>query len=111
MIKLKNILLEVLNTFQIEAIITTDSNFNISDILNQIRGLRKVTIVSVEPIDIKKPNLEYHKIKIKFVTRGEPKNDIELFKQDILTSDLSKKDLRIPGVKAINFKIETLKRL
>ncbi len=111
MIKLKDILLEVLNTFQIEAIITTDSNFNISDILNQIRGLRKVTIVSVEPIDIKKPNLEYHKIKIKFVTRGEPKNDIELFKQDILTSDLSKKDLRIPGVKAINFKIETLKRL
>ena len=62
MIKLKDILLEVLNTFQIEAIITTDSNFNISDILNQIRGLRKVTIVSVEPIDIKKPNLEYHKI-------------------------------------------------
>ena len=111
MIKLTDILLEVLNTFQIEAIITTDSNFNISDILNQIRGLRKVTIVSVEPIDIKKPNLEYHKIKIKFVTRGEPKNDIELFKQDILTSDLSKKDLRIPGVKAINFKIETLKRL
>ena len=111
MIKLKDILLEVLNTFQIEAIITTDPNFNISDILNQIRGLRKVTIVSVEPIDIKKPNLEYHKIKIKFVTRGEPKNDIELFKQDILTSDLSKKDLRIPGVKAINFKIETLKRL
>ena len=111
MIKLKDILNEVLNTFQKEAIITTDSNLNISDILNQIRGLRKVTIVSVEPIDIKKPNLEYHKIKIKFVTRGEPKNDIELFKQDILTSDLSKKDLRIPGVKAINFKIETLKRL
>ena len=111
MIKLKNILSEILNTFQIEATIITDSSFNISDILNQIRGLRKVTIVSVEPIDIKKPNLEYHKIKVKFVTRGEPKDDIESFKQDILTSDLSKKDLRIPGVKTINFKMETLKRL
>ena len=111
MIKLTNILSEVLNTFQIEATIITDSSFNISDILNQIRGLRKVTIVSVEPVDIKKPGIEYHKIKIKFVTRREPKQDLEQFKKDILTSDLSKTDLRIPGVKSIKFKDETLKRL
>ena len=77
MIKLKNILLEVLNTFQIEAILINDSKFSISDILNQIRWLRKVTIVSIEPVDIKKPVIEYHKIKIKFVTRGEPKQDLE----------------------------------
>ena len=89
----------------------TDSKFNISDILNQIRGLRKVTIVNVEPMDIEKPNLEYHKIKIKFVTRGEPKEDLEQFKKDMLTSDLSKTDLRIPGVKSVKFKDETLKRL
>ena len=111
MIKLKNILLEVLNTFQIEAILVNDSKFSISDILNQIRGLRKITIVNIEPIDIEKPNLEYHKIKIKFVTRNEPKKDLEQFKKDILTSDLSKTDLRIPGVKSIKFKDETLKRL
>jgi hypothetical protein len=111
MIKLTNILSEVLNTFQIEAILINDSSFSISDILNQIRGLRKVTIVSVEPIDIKKPGIEYHKIKIKFVTRGEPKQDLEQFKKDILSSDLSKKDLRIPGVKSIKFKEKTLKRI
>ena len=111
MIKLTNILSEVLNTFQIEAILINDSSFSISDILNQIRGLRKVTIVSVEPVDIKKPGIEYHKIKIKFVTRREPKQDLEQFKKDILTSDLSKTDLRIPGVKSIKFKDETLKRL
>ena len=111
MIKLKNILLEVLNTFQIEAILINDSKFSISDILNQIRGLRKVTIVSIEPVDIKKPGIEYHKIKIKFVTRGEPKQDLEQFKKDILSSDLSKTDLRIPGIKSIKFKEETLKRL
>jgi hypothetical protein len=111
MIKLKDILSEVLNTFQIEAILVNDSKFSISDILNQIRGLRKITIVSIEPIDIKKPNLEYHKIKIKFVTRNEPKKDLEQFKKDILSSDLSKTDLRIPGVKSIKFKEETLKRL
>ena len=111
MIKLTNILSEVLNTFQVEAIIATDPKFNISDILNQVRGLRKVTIVNVQPIDITKPNLEYHKIKIKFVTRKEPKTDIENFEKDILQSDLSKTDLRIPGVKSIKFKEETLKRI
>ena len=95
MIKLKDILSEVLNTFQIEGIIINDSEYNISDILNQIRAVRKITIVSIDPVDIKKPGVEYHKIKIKFVTRGnEPKQDLEQFKKDILSSDLSKTDLR-----------------
>jgi hypothetical protein len=111
MIKLTNILSEILNTYQVEGIITNDSEYNISDILNQVRAVRKITIVSIDPIDIKKPGIEYHKIKIKFVTRGEPKQDLEQFKKDILSSDLSKTDLRIPGVKSVKFKEETLKRL
>ena len=111
MIKLKDILNEVLNTYKIEANLFTDRDFNISDILNQIRAVRKITIVSIDPVDIKKPGIEYHKVKIKFVSRGEPKQDLEQFKKDILSSDLSKKDLRIPGVKSIKFKEETLKRL
>tara|TARA_B100000287_G_C20343901_1_gene666978 strand:+ start:41 stop:376 length:336 start_codon:yes stop_codon:yes gene_type:complete len=111
MIKLANILSEVLNTYQIEGILINDSEYNISDILNQVRAVRKITIVSIDPIDIKKPGIEYHKIKIKFVTRGEPKQDLEQFKKDMLSSDLSKTDLRIPGVKSVKFKEETLKRL
>ena len=111
MIKLTNILSEILNTYQVEGIIINDSEYNISDILNQVRAVRKITIVSIDPIDIKKPGIEYHKIKIKFVTRKEPKTDIENFKKDILQSDLSKTDLRIPGVKSIKFKEETLKRI
>ena len=111
MIKLTNILSEILNTYQVEGIIINDSEYNISDILNQVRAVRKITIVSIDPIDIKKPGIEYHKIKIKFVTRGEPKQDLEQFKKDMLSSDLSKTDLRIPGVKSIKFKEETLKRL
>ena len=111
MIKLANILSEVLNTYQIEGILINDSEYNISDILNQVRAVRKITIVSIDPIDIKKPGIEYHKIKIKFVTRGEPKQDLEQFKKDILSSDLSKTDLRIPGVKSLKFKEETLKRI
>ena len=111
MIKLTNILSEILNTYQVEGIIINDSEYNISDILNQIRAVRKITIVSIDPIDIKKPGIEYHRIKIKFVTRGEPKQDLEQFKKDMLSSDLSKTDLRIPGVKSVKFKEETLKRL
>ena len=113
MIKLKNILKEILNTFQVEGTIVNDSEYNISDILNQIRAVRKITIVSIiTPDDFtQKPNVEYQKLRIKFVTRKEPKADLNIIKNDILKSDLSKTDLRIPGVKSIKFKEETLKRL
>ena len=113
MIKLGNILSEVLNTFQVECDLFTDKDFNITDVLNQVRGLRKVTIVNnITPEDyIQKDKIEYHKLRIKFVTREDPKQDITKFKEDMLTSDLSKTDLRIPGVKSVKFREDTLKRL
>ena len=113
MIKLKNILKEILNTYSIEADLFTNPDFNVTDILNQIRAVRKITIVSIITPDdyTQKSGVEYQRLKIKFVTRGEPKQDIEKIKKDILTSDLSKTDLRIPGVKSLKFKEETLKRI
>jgi len=113
MIKLKNILNEVLNTFQVEADILSDRKIPITGILDQIRGLYKVTIVNnITPEDYKqKENIEYTKVKIKFVTRTDPKQDIVQFREDMLTSDMSKTDLRIPGVKSVKFKPETIKRL
>ena len=113
MIKLKNILNEVLNEFSVQAAIFTSPDFNITDILDQIRALRKVTIVrNITPEDyIQKPNIEYHLITIKFITRGNAKQDLAKMKQDILTSDRSMKDLRIPGVKSFKFKEETLRRI
>ena len=113
MIKLTNILSEVLNTFQVECDLFTDNDFNITDVLNQVRGLRKVTIVNnITPEEYEqKQDVEYHLLKIKFVTREDPKTDLVQFKEDILTSDRSKNDLRIPGAKSIKFKEETLKRL
>jgi hypothetical protein len=113
MIKLSNILTEVLNTYQIQCELLTDPKFNVTDILNQVRGLRKVTIVNnITPEDyIQKQGIEYHLLKIKFVTRENPKDDLASFKEDILTSDMSKNDLRIPGAKSVKFKEETLKRL
>ena len=113
MIKLKNILTEVLNTYIVQAYMLTDTEYNITDVLDQIRAIRKITIVRniTPPEYIQKPNVEYTLVTIKFITRGEPKKDLERIKQDIETSDMSKTDLRVPGVKTFKFKYETLRRL
>ena len=113
MIKLTNILNEVLNTFQVEADILSDRKVSITNILDQIRGLYKVTIVNnITPEEYpQKENIEFTRVKIKFVTRTDPKQDLNQFREDMLTSDMSKTDLRIPGVKSVKFKEDTLKRL
>ena len=113
MIKLKDILLEILNTYQVEAYILTDPSYNITDVLDQIRAIRKITIVrNITPEDyLQRPNIEYTLVSIKFITRGEATKDLEQIKQDIETSDMSKTDLRVPGVKTFKYKIETLRRL
>ena len=113
MIKLKDILLELLNTYQVQAYMLTDPEYNITDILDQIRAVKKITIVrNITPEDyIQKPNVEYTLISIKFITRGDAKLDLAKFKEDVESSDLSTTDLRIPGVKLIQFKEETLHRL
>ena len=113
MIKLSNILTEVLNTFQVECDILTDRKFNITDVLDEVRALRKVTIVNnITPEKYpQKDKVEFTRLKIKFVTREDPKTDLIQFREDMLTSDLSKTDLRVPGIKTVKFKLETLKRL
>ena len=113
MIKLKNILNEVLNTYIVQAYMLTDTSYNITDVLDQIRAIRKITIVRniTPPEYVQKKNLEYTLVTIKFVSRGNPKKDIEKIKQDVLTSDRSATDLRVPGVKSFKYKEGTLKRL
>ena len=103
----------MLNTFSVQAFMLTDSNFNITDILEQIRAIRKITIVRniTPPEYIQKKNIEYTLVNIKFVTRGDAKRDLEKIKQDVLTSDRSATDLRVPGVKSFKYKEGTLKRL
>tara|TARA_R110000796_G_scaffold150644_1_gene267324 strand:- start:315 stop:653 length:339 start_codon:yes stop_codon:yes gene_type:complete len=111
--KLTNILSEILNTFSVEADILSDRKEPITNILDQIRGLAKVTIVNnVTPEKYpQRDNIEFTRVKMKFVTRIDPKTDLIQFKKDMLTSDMSKNDLRIPGVKSVKFKEETIKRL
>ena len=111
MIKLTNILSEVLNTFQVEATLVSDKKTNISSILDQIRGLHKVTIVTNITQDKKSnPNYEFTKVKIKFVSRENPKEDLIQLKKDMLTSDFTPdhKHIRVSGLKSVKFKPETL---
>ena len=113
MINLKNILNEVLNTYIVQAYMLTDTEYNITDILDQIRAIRKVTIVRniTPPEYVQKQNFEYTLVTIKFITRGDANKDLEQIKQDVETSDMSKTDLRVPGVKSFKYKPETLRRL
>ena len=103
----------ILNTYSVEVDILSDRKTNISDILDQIRGLYKVTIVNnITPEERpQRDNVEFTRVRMKFVTRTDPKQDIVQFREDMLTSDMSKTDLRIPGVKSVKFKPETIKRL
>lgn len=114
MIKLQDILSEVLNTFQVEAILVSDKKVNISSILDQIRGLHKVTIVTnITQNKKSNPNYEITKVKIKFVSREDPKEDLIQLKKDMLKSDFTPdhKHIRVSGLKSVKFKPETLKRL
>ena len=113
MIELKKILNEVLNEYIVQAYMLTDIDYNITEILDQIRAIRKVTIIRniTPPEYAQKKNMEYTLVTIKFISRGNPKQDLEKMKKDILTSDRSIKDLRVPGVKSFIFKPETLKRI
>ena len=113
MTKLTNILNEILNTFQVEADILSDRKVSITSILDQIRGLYKVTIVNnITPEEYpQKENIEFTRVKIKFVTRTDPKQDIINMKKEMTTSNLSTSNMRIDGLKNVKFKMETLKRL
>ena len=109
----QRILSEMLNTYQVQAYMLTDREFNITDVLDQVRAIQKITIVrNLTPPDYaQQKDVEYTEVSIKFITRGEAKEDMEKIKQDILTSDRSKNDLRVPGVKSFKYREDTLKRL
>lgn len=113
MIKFADILTEILNTYEIDVIIKSNKSQNISDILDQIRALRKITTVrNTTPPDYpQKENIEYTRVSFKFLSKtGKPEEDIKEFEQEILTSDQDD-NLKILGVIGVKFNMDTLKRL
>ena len=114
MAQLKDLLNEILNTYQVEGTLVSSKDENISDILNQIRGIRKVTVLNnITPDDVpEREDTEITKFELKFVSRtNEPKKDIEKFKKDILQSDYERNDLKVPGVRSVEFNLDSLKRI
>ena len=115
MIKLKNILLEILNTFSVEVDLFIDSNVFISDVLNEIRALKVITIVTIiTPEDYTQTgDDEYVRVRLKFVSRGEAKEMLQQFLDDALATGPGpdEDEVRIPGIKNMKFRDGTLKRL
>ena len=112
MIKLKNILAEMLNTFEVQAIILSDRKESITDILDSIRAVKSITTVrNITPPEYpQREGIEYTLVIIKFVTRIDAEQNLQQIKQDIITSDGGPTDLRVPGVKSFKYKMDTLKR-
>ena len=112
MIKLTNILTEMLNTFEVQAEILSDRKSNISEILDSIRAVKSVTTIrNITPPEYpQREGVEYTLVIIKFVTRIDAKQNLQQIKNDILTSDGGSTDLRVPGVKSFKYKIDTIKR-
>ena len=113
MIQFQDILTELLNAYEVEAIIKSNKEQNISDILDQIRALRKITTLkNVTPPNYpQKDNVEYTRINIKFLSKtGKPEEDLEEFKKEVLNSGEGDQ-LKVPGVIAFKFDTNTLRRL
>ena len=115
MISLKKILYEVLNTFSVEVDLFIDPNVFISDVLNEIRALKGITIVTIiTPEDYTQTgDDEYIRLRLKFVTREEANNMLQQFLDDALaTSPGPEEDnIRIQGIKSMKYREDTLKRL
>ena len=115
MVKLKNILYEILNNYSVELDLFVDKSVSTYDITNEIRAVRGVTIVTiVTPEDyIQKTGSsdEYIRIKMKFITRDEAKEALQRFLDDVLATEKGKGEYRIQGIKSIKFREKTLKRL
>tara|TARA_Y100001963_G_C6519634_1_gene325976 strand:+ start:279 stop:620 length:342 start_codon:yes stop_codon:yes gene_type:complete len=113
MIKLKNILLEILNNYSVEVDLFVDRAASHYEITNEIRALKGITIVTIiTPEDYIQSTSgdEYIRLRIKFVTRGDSKVMMQQFLDSALAND-DKDTIRIQGVKSMKYREGTLKRL
>jgi hypothetical protein len=115
MISLKKILFEVLNNYSVEVDLFIDPQYNTYDILNEIRALTGITIVTIiTPEDYSQTGGdEYIRLRIKFVTRGEANEMLQSFLDDALSTSPGPEEdnIRIQGIKNLTFREGTLKKL
>lgn len=86
--KLKTILSEKINLYQGDVIIKNKTSFSQKDIFNQIRGIPNVIVVTPVKdsfLNSKKTEEdEYALIKIKFISSGDPLEDLKDIKSKSL---------------------------
>jgi len=84
MIKLENILNEILSIYRIEVLIKTNSNYNQVLIYNEVRALPGVVVVTVQQsdfLDNKATNVaEFSLLKLKFIVQSTPEEEIQKIK-------------------------------
>ena len=96
MIKLENILLEVVSLDKIDVLIKTSTDVNKVEIYNQLRALEGVVVITVEQnefLDSKATDkFEYSLLHMKYLVTADPKTDIDKIKKDAMITT------RIPGL-------------
>jgi len=118
MIKLKDILYEDISLFSVDVVLVTDKDENFTDVLDGVRGIRKITTVNVntpEELEIKNrqrtDGKEVHTASIKFIGGQDPKQDLEFFKTTMLQSKKGDPNKRVIGLRHVIFKPESLTRV
>ena len=118
MIKLKDILLEDISLFSVDVVLITDKDTNFTDVLDGVRGIRKITTVNVntpEEIEIKNrkrtDGKEIHTATLKFLGGLNAKKDLDFFKTTMLQSKKGDSNRRIDGLRHVIFKPDTLTRI
>ena len=118
MIKLKDILNEVIQIYSVDVVIVSDKDANFTDILDGMRATRKVTIINANtPEETEEKNRrrtdgkEIHTATMKFAAGKDPKQDLDFLKTTMLSSDKGDPEQRIPGLRHLIFKPDTLTRL
>ena len=106
MVKLQNLLLEVLSIYEIEVMIKVERQANKVDIYNEIRGLENVVVVTVEQNDFLQSKstdqFDYEMLHLKFLASGEPKESIDEIKKSAMISG------KIPGLRQFIVRYKTI---
>ena len=118
MIKLKDILFEDISLYSVDVVLVTDKDTNFTDVLDGVRGIRKITTVNVNtPEDMEAKNRtrtdgkEVHTASVKFIGGQDAKQDLEFFKTTMLQSDKGDANKRIVGLRHVIFKPDSLIRV
>ena len=112
--KVKDLIMEALPIHRVTAYLATDAGVNITDIIDEIRAIRKITIVNnitSEKFDeknkLRNDGKEEHFITIKFIS-SDPKKDIDFFKDTMMSSEKGDPNRKIIGLQFIKFLPDTL---